>query len=141
MKKAQNKNNTGTSAGTIAAVAAGVAALAAGSYYFFGPEGKKNRGKLKGWMIRMKGEIVEKMENAKDLTEDVYARIVDSVAAKYAKGSKIAEADIKALADSLKSQWKGISRSAAPKKTAAAKKAPAKKTAPKTAAKKAAKKA
>jgi hypothetical protein len=135
MKKNNNKESSGVSAGAAVAIGAGVLALAAGSYYFFGPEGKKNRGKLKGWMIKMKGEVIEKMESAKDLSEAMYEKIVDSVAAKYAKAGKITEAEIRLFADSLKRQWKGISRSATPKR-GGAKKTAAKKAAPKKAAKK-----
>ncbi len=132
MKKEQKKDSN-VSAGAIAAVSAGVLALAAGSYYFFGPEGKKNRGSLKGWMIKMKGDIVEKMEGAKDLSESVYNKIVDTVAAKFAKGSQVAEEDIRMFAETLKRQWKGINKTAAPKK-AVAKKAVAKKGAAKKSA-------
>ena len=128
MKKDNKKNNVST--GAMVAMGAGVVALAAGSYYFFGPEGKKNRGQLKGWMIKMKGDVIEKMEDAKELSESVYERIVDTVAAKYSKGSKVAEEEIRVFADSLKKQWKGISKAASPKK------AVAKKAAPKKAAKK-----
>ncbi len=120
------------SAGNVAAVGAGVVALAAASYYFFGPEGKKNRNNLKGWMIKMKGEIVEKMEDAKDLTEDVYGKIVDVVAAKYAKAGKVSEMEIRMFSDMLKAQWKGFSKGQ--KKSSPAKKSPAKKA--KTAVKK-----
>lgn len=127
---AKQKKDDGVSAGTVAAVGAGVLALAAGSYYFFGPEGKKNRGKLTGWMIKMKGEIVEKMENAKELSEDAYAAIVDSVAAKYLKSGKLAEMDISSFADMLKKQWKGFSKSAS-KGTPKAKKSAVKKAAAK----------
>lgn len=146
MKKKTQKDSM--SAGNVAAVGAGVVALAAASYYFFGPEGKKNRNSLKGWMIKMKGEIVEKMEDAKDLTEDVYGKIVDAVAAKYAKAGKVSEMEIRMFSDMLKSQWKGITKAHA--KSSGAKKSPAKKAADsvkkvakkaKSAVKKAAKKA
>ena len=139
MKKKTQKDSL--SAGNVAAVGAGVVALAAASYYFFGPEGKKNRNSLKGWMIKMKGEIVEKMEDAKDLTEDVYAKIVDVVAAKYAKAGKVSEMEIRMFSDMLKSQWKGITKAHA--KSSSAKKAPAKKaaSAAKSAVKKVAKSA
>lgn len=135
------KNNTKSkiSTGTVVGIGAGIAALAAGSYYFFGPEGKKNRGKLKGWMIKMKGEIIEKMEDAGEMTEAAYHQIVDSVAEKYLGTND----GVKAFAESLKRQWKGISkttksgkRKSTAKKTTA-KKAPAKKvTTKKVAAKK-----
>lgn len=136
MKKTANKNNAKLSTSAMVAIGAGVAALAAGGYYFFGPEGKKNRGKMKGWMIKMKGEVIEKMENAKELTQSVYDQIIDGVAANYLKNTNINAADVKALVSRLKRDWKGISKTVsrgAPKKKAAAKKAPAKK---KTAAKK-----
>lgn len=104
----QTKKNEGSSAGTVMAVGAGVVALAAASYFFFGPEGKKNRNNLKGWMVKMKGEIIEKMEDAKDMSEAAYEKIVDTVAAKYAKAGKISEAEIRLFAGILKQQWKGI---------------------------------
>jgi hypothetical protein len=105
------KKNEGTSAGTVAAVGAGVIALAAASYFFFGPEGKKNRHNLKGWMVKMKGEVIEKMEDAKDMTEETYEKIVDTIAAKYAKAGKISEQEIRLFAALLKQQWKGIVKS------------------------------
>ena len=123
MKK--NTKNDGMSAGSVAAVGAGVVALAAASYYFFGPEGKKNRNSLKGWMIKMKGEIIEKMEGAEDLTEELYNKIVDTVAAKYVKAGKIGELELRMFSDMLKSQWKGITKAHA--KSTGVKKAPAKK--------------
>jgi len=139
MKK--DTKNDGMSAGGVAAVGAGVVALAAASYYFFGPEGKKNRNSLKGWMIKMKGEIVEKMEDAGDLTEDIYNKIVDTVAAKYVKAGKIGEMELRMFSDMLKTQWKGITKAHA--KSSGAKKAPAKKAVAKkvTSVKKAVKKA
>jgi len=143
MKK--DTKNDGMSAGSVAAVGAGVVALAAASYYFFGPEGKKNRNSLKGWMIKMKGEIIEKMEDAGDLTEEVYNKIVDTVAAKYVKAGKIGEMELRMFSDMLKTQWKGITKShakssgtkTAAKKTVAKKVASVKKVAKKAAKKKA----
>jgi len=136
MKKAKND---GVSAGKVAAVGAGVVALAAASYFFFGPEGKKNRNNLQGWMVKMKGEILEKMENVEDLTEDLYNKIVDAVSAKYVKAGKIGEAELRMFSDMLKSQWKGIIKAHA--KTTGVKNAPVKKAAAvKKAVKKAAKK-
>ncbi len=130
MKK---NTTTGVSKGKIVAIGAGVAALAAASYYFFGPQGKKNRATAKGWMIKMKGEIVDKMEDAKEVTQEVYDTIVDKVAAGYAKNAK-AHPELALYVDTLKKQWKGIAKSFAPKKKVA------KKTAPKKVAKKVGKK-
>ncbi|HTH93423.1 MAG TPA: hypothetical protein VL576_03020 [Candidatus Paceibacterota bacterium] len=147
-KNNTTKKNEGTSAGTVAAVGAGVIALAAASYFFFGPEGKKNRHNLKGWMVKMKGEILEKMEDAKDLTEAGYEKLVDAVAVKYAKAGKVSEQEVRLFAGVLKKQWQGILK--AHNKGAAVKKAAktvaktvtkeAKKVVAKTPAKKVAKK-
>ncbi len=115
----QTKKNEGSSTGTVVAVGAGMVALAAASYFFFGPEGKKNRNSLKGWMVKMKGEIIEKMEGAEEMSEAAYEKIVDAVAAKYAKAGKVSEAEIRLFADVLKQQWKGIVK--AHNKTAAVK--------------------
>ena len=121
VNKQTKKEHGGSSVGTVAAVGASVIALAAASYFFFGPEGQKNRHALKGWMVKMKGEVIEKIEESKDMSEAAYAKIVDAVAMKYAKAGKISEAEIRIFADLLKQQWQGILKSH--NKMAAAKKA------------------
>lgn len=64
-------------------------------------------------MIRAKGEIVEKLEAAKDVTEPIYHEIVDSVLASYMTEGKtisqISDAEMRAFADRLKGYWKDIS--------------------------------
>ncbi len=102
----QKKTNN---VGKAIAIGAGVAALTAAGYFFFGPNGKKHQKKLKGWMIKMKGEVVEKMEAAKEITEPVFHSIVDSVAKSYATGGKATKAEVEALAKELKKHWKSIS--------------------------------
>lgn len=119
MKKDNNKK--GMSAGKVMAIGAGVAALAAASYYFFGPEGQKHRKTAKGWMLKMKAEVIEKMENAKEMTQSAYDTIVDSVAKKYVKNPEVAM-----MVDMLKKQWKGIAKSSSPAKSAKKKAAPKK---------------
>jgi hypothetical protein len=111
MAKAKQTKHDEGSTGTVVAVGAGVIALAAASYFFFGPEGKKNRNNLQGWMIKMKGEVIEKLEGAEHMTEAAYEKIVDAVAAKYAKAGKISESEIRIFAALLKQQWAGIVKS------------------------------
>ncbi|HWC57679.1 MAG TPA: hypothetical protein VG621_01865 [Candidatus Paceibacterota bacterium] len=118
MKKDTQKKSS-ISKNTVAAIGAGMAALAAASYYFFGPQGKKNRTQLRGWMIKMKGDIVEKLEESKDITEPLYHQIIDTVAARYQKTNKESAAEILAFAQMLKGQWKGIVQLFVPKKKAA----------------------
>ena len=96
------KNNTSKT--TLAILGAGAVALAASSYYFFGPEGKIHRKKALGWMIKMKGEVVEKLSEASDVSEDTYHKIVDSVLASYVGLNKVAKPELEEFADSLKNK-------------------------------------
>jgi hypothetical protein len=111
----QTKNTSDM--GSMAAMGAGLAALAAGAYFFFGPDGKKHQKKMKGWMVRMKGEVLEKLENAQEVTQPIYNDIVDTVAKAQAVAGNIPKAEVLALAEDLKRQWKVITRSSSPKKT------------------------
>ncbi|MES2214142.1 MAG: hypothetical protein V4465_02000 [Patescibacteria group bacterium] len=97
---------------------AGLAVLAAGAYFFLGPDGKKHQKKMKGWMVKMKGEVLERLEEAKDVSQPVYDDIVDTVAKANAVAGKIPKSEILALASDLKRQWRSISRGSLPKKAA-----------------------
>ena len=94
----------------VAIIGAGPAGLAA-AYFFLGPKGKKHQKHAKAWAIKMKGDVVEKLESAKDVTEAVYHGIVDSVASEYVKGMKAGHEEIGELAQNLKKHWKTISGS------------------------------
>lgn len=104
MKKKTSSNSTST----LLALGAGAVALAASTYYFFGPEGKIHRKKAAGWMIKMKGEIIEKIEQAGEMSEAAYHSIVDSVLAGYVATGKVATPELQMYANQLKGQWKNI---------------------------------
>lgn len=108
MKKTNNKKQDGV-VGKVVAIGAGIAALGAASYYFFGPKGKAHRDQLKGWMLKMKAEIVEKLEESKEVTEEAYMKIIDVVSAKYAKLGKIDGQELSSYVAKLKKGWKEIS--------------------------------
>lgn len=112
-KKKENKK--GMSAGAVVGIGAGVAALAAASYILFGKDGKKNRKAIKGWAVKMKGEIIEKLEEAKEITEPVYHNIIDEVKAKYEKVKNIDQKDIDEVTTEIKKHWKTIKKDAMPK--------------------------
>lgn len=116
------KKNNNLSAKTIVALGTSAVALAASSYYFFGPAGKIHRKKAVGWMIKMKGEIIEQIQNAKEISEPIYHNIVDSVLATYVAGGKIAAPELELFAKSLKGQWKNIVKTLPKPKKAKAKK-------------------
>jgi len=102
----------GPSEGVKLAIAgASVAALAATAYFMLGPNGKKNRQHAKSWAVKMKGEIIEKLEIAGEITKPIYDKIVDSVAAEYAKTIKDGDSEVTEMAKDLKKHWKTLSSS------------------------------
>jgi adenylosuccinate synthase len=110
------------------AVAAGIAGLAAaaiaGGYFFYGKDGAKHRKTIKAWSIKAKGEVLEKLEKAKELSEEAFHQAVDAAAVKYSKTKNVAPEEIADFAKNLKKHWKDIKReiNPTPKKKAAAKK-------------------
>jgi hypothetical protein len=105
----QNKMNK-SNAVKLAVVGASLAGLAASAYFFFGPKGKKHRQYAKAWAIKMKGDVVEKLERAREITEPVYLEIIDTVAKEYEKGKKASRPEIEALAKDLKKHWRSMSK-------------------------------
>ncbi|MFA7193677.1 MAG: hypothetical protein WC087_02055 [Candidatus Paceibacterota bacterium] len=126
MATKKKDNNSGVQAGIGLALAA---AAAAGVYFLYGSkDAKKNRKAIKGWALKAKGEVIEKIEQVKgELTEENYHKIVDGVVAKYSKVKTVTEEEVQDLLKDMKGHWKNIK-----KHTVAAVKPVAKKVAKKT---------
>ena len=109
---------TKTSTGTKVAIGAGVAAiaaLAAAGYFLYGSkDGAKNRKKVRGWMLKAKGEVLEGVEKMKDVTEDQYSAIIHKVGAKYKAIKSIDPAEVDAMMKELHGHWKNIKKSISP---------------------------
>lgn len=105
----------------LAVIGASLAGLAATAYFFFGPKGKKHQKQAKAWAIKMKGEVVEKLELAKEITEPIYHEIIDTVAKDYRKSKKASQPEIDELAADLKKHWKTMSKMAVAAKQEASK--------------------
>lgn len=118
----KTEGEKGLDAKAIMGIGAGVAALSAAAYVLFGKDGKKNRKVIRGWAIKMKGEIIEKFENAKEITEPVYHQIIDDVQAKYAKLKNVDQAELISVINDIKKHWKAIKKEASGKKPKTAKK-------------------
>jgi len=105
VKKNQHEGHPGLGFALAAAAAAGV-------YFLYGTkDAKKNRKAVKGWAIKAKGEVVEKMEAIKgEITEENYHKIVDSVMEKYRKVKSEHQADIDVLVKDMKGYWKNIKK-------------------------------
>ncbi|MAQ77175.1 hypothetical protein CL684_01480 [Candidatus Campbellbacteria bacterium] len=138
----KNDSNLGES------IAVGAAAALAGfaGYYLFGPKGKQNRKKVRGWTLKAKGEVLEKIEKLEEVTEEKYHDIVDVVMAKYKKLKTVADDETDKLEAELKKRFNDVARDvekAAKERAKKARARAAKKIAPekKSTKKKAAKKA
>lgn len=127
---AQKKQTSSTGVGI--AVAAAVVAAAGVAFLYGTDSGKKSRKKIKGWTLKAKGEILEKLESAKEISEETFEKIAEQVLAKYSKVKSIEQKELDTFAKELKGHWRSIKKelaTSAPKaKKAPAKKAAAKKT-------------
>ena len=89
----------------------GLAAVAAaGTYFLYGERGAKNRKIIAGWTLKMKGEVLEKVEALKSIDREAYHELVDKVAARYAKLEKISAGELRTLTVELKNAWAHISK-------------------------------
>lgn len=98
--------------GQALAVGAGVAVASAAAYLLMGPEGKKNRKQIKGWAVKMKGEMIEKLEDLQEVTEPMYNKVVDEISSKYAKVKNIDQEDVNEVVGELKKHWKALAKDA-----------------------------
>ncbi len=92
-----------------------VAGLAAG-YFLYGKDGAKNKKAIKTWTLKAKADVLEKLEKAKEISQESFDGIVDEISAKY--GSKVKDLtmdDVTAFAKDLKKHWKDIKGTLAPK--------------------------
>ncbi len=122
----EKKNNNQNGAGSKIMAGVGVAALAAaaaGAIFLYGTDaGKKKRKEIKGWSLRMKADVLDKMENMKDWSEEAYNQIVDTVATKYESMKNIEAGEVATIVADLKKHWRTIKKhvEGAPKKRKAA---------------------
>lgn len=113
---ATNKNTTKKDAGHAGLKAAGIigglaAATAAGMYFLHHNKGAQKKMKnIKGWVVKAKGEILEKVEKLKEVNEDLYNNAVDAVMSRYKKLASIDGAELTAVTSEIKSHWKNIAK-------------------------------
>ncbi|MFA6158404.1 MAG: hypothetical protein WC763_02140 [Candidatus Paceibacterota bacterium] len=106
-KKASHSHN-----GAIVAGLAGLTAAAVGAYYLYGSKNApKNREQVKGWMLKAKGEVLERLEGAQEVTETTYLSAIDTVAKKYNALKQIEPAELASFISGMKSHWVGIKKS------------------------------
>jgi gas vesicle protein len=113
------------------------AVAAAGAYFLYGSKSAaKNRKAVKSWALMAKGEVLEKLEEAQEMTQKEYDDLVKSVSGAYSTAKNASKKDILEFSKEMKDHWKAIEKAAAPlKKTATKTVVKAAKTVEKVAAK------
>ena len=115
------------------------AVAAAGAYFLYGSKNaSKNRKTVKSWALKAKAEVLEKLEDAKNMSKEEYEDVINAVAATYSSLKGASRADINSFKSEMKDHWKNIEKSVMKPKKAIKK--PAKKAVKKV-VKKTAKKA
>lgn len=145
------------------------AVAAAGAYFLYGAkDAPENRKKVKSGILRAKAEVLESLENAKEITEAEFQDLVNGVVETYSTVQNLSKKDLKDFKSEMMENWEDLVQSgtakimtveqiakkvakreekkpaakkkAAPKKKPTAKKSPKKAVAKKKVAKKPAKK-
>ena len=130
-KKANQKKDSSKGGWMLGAGIGAFVAGAAGAYFLYGTkEGAKRRKQVKGWAVRMKGDVMKRLERLKEVNEETYNKVIDEVASQYKKVKSIDPEDVNALVNDMKRYWKNISKElhAPAKKKSTSKKGTAKKT-------------
>lgn len=139
-KKAKKKGLTPTEKIEIGVGLTAAAVTAAGAYFLYGSKNAaKNRKAVKSWALKAKADVLEKLEDAKEMTEEEYHDLVNAVAGAYAGVQKATKGEIADFRKEMLEHWAAIEKVAKPKNVAKKAKKTAKKKVHK-AAKKVAKK-
>lgn len=113
-KKVEKNSGVGAGLAVVATIAA-----AAGAYFIYGTkEGAKTKKKVRGWALKAKGEVLEKIEKLKDVSEESYNTTVSSVMQKYEKMRAEHGDEIDAVTKELKGYWNHLKKHANPVKKA-----------------------
>ncbi|MCF7865243.1 MAG: hypothetical protein K9M11_01950 [Candidatus Pacebacteria bacterium] len=97
--------------GASIAIIGGLVAAAAGAYFIHGNKAAQKKIKqVKGWALKAKGEVLERIEKIKEIDENLYQQAIDAVMKKYESVKSVDTTELALVGKELKSQWKNIKR-------------------------------
>lgn len=126
MAQKKEDNSAGVK-GSVSPVGIGIglttaAVAAASAYFMYGSKGAaKNRKAVKSWALKAKAEVLEKLEDAQEMTQKEYDEVVKAVSGAYVGAKNASKKDIIEFSKEMKDHWKAIEKAAAPMKKAAVK--------------------
>lgn len=116
------------------------AVTAAGAYFLYGSkQATQNRKKVKGWMLKAKGEVLEALEKAEAITEEEYKELVSTASKAYGTVKSATAGEVKDFQKEMQEHWTKLQSSKALKKLVTPKEVTPKKVIAKTPAKSAVK--
>lgn len=101
-------------------IAAGVgltaaAVAAAGAYFLYGSkDSEANRKSVKSWALKAKADVLERLEDAKNMSQEEYENLVHTVADAYSGVKGASKTDLKSFTSEMKNYWTAIEASAKP---------------------------
>lgn len=118
-KKTMPENHmNGKSKALLGATAILAAAGVAGAIFLYGTDaGKKRRKEIKSWMLKMQGDVMDKMSKMKEWTEVSYADLIDTVARRYEAMKSVDTEELATMVKELKGHWKTLRKSVEGKPT------------------------
>lgn len=109
---AKNTNAVGVGIGLGAAAVA-----AAGAYFLYGSKSApKNRKMVKSWALKAKAEVLEKLEDAQEMSQKEYDDLIKSVTGAYVGAKNASKKDLVEFSKEMKDHWKAIEKASAPLK-------------------------
>lgn len=119
---------------SIGATLTAAAVAAAGAYFLYGSKSAaKNRKTVKSWALKAKAEVLEQLENAKQMSQEEYEQLIDGVSKVHSEIKKVSKGELADFKKEMKDNWKAIAKNVV-KQVAPAKKAVQAAAAPKKAA-------
>jgi hypothetical protein len=93
------------------------AVAAAGAYFLYGSKkAAQNRKKVKGWSLKAKGEILEALEKAEQITEGEYDKLVEAATKAYGTVERASKGEIKDFKMEMLGHWKDLQKNKAIKR-------------------------
>ena len=88
------------------------AVAAAGAYFLYGSKNaEKNRKTVKSWALKAKADVLEKLEDAKEMTREEYQEVVLAAAAAYSGAKTATKKDLKEFTGEMMDHWEALEKS------------------------------
>ena len=93
------------------------AVSAASAYFLYGSKkASQNRKKVKGWVLKAKGEVLEALEKAEEITAEEYGALVDAASSAYSTVKNASASELKSFKKEMGEHWQNLQKSKALKK-------------------------